>query len=293
MTKILDGKKISNDIKDELKVKVEKLKQEHDVTPGLALLIVGENPASQVYVRSKIKACEYVGIKSIHKELPDTATEEEVLQIIQEWNMAPDVHGILVQLPLPKQIDENKVILTINPDKDVDGFHPVNLGKLLQGLPAFAPCTPAGIMEIFKRYNIDLKAKHAVVLGRSNIVGKPISFMMMQKSEYANAIVTICHSAEKDFSKYTKKADVVVAAVGIPNMVKAEHIKEGAVIIDVGINRIDAPDTEKGYIIVGDVDYENVFDKVSAITPVPGGVGRMTIAMLLENTYLSAKNNIA
>lgn len=286
MTKILEGKSISLQIKEELKIKTETLVQHNYLPPGLAVLLVGENPASQAYVKSKEKSCIDLGFYSIVHRVSAEISEEEVLNIIDEWNNRNDIHGILVQLPLPKHIDENKVILKINPAKDVDGFHPENFGRLVIGLDAHYPCTPAGIIELLKRYNIETKGKHAVVLGRSNIVGKPITNLMYQK-HLANSIVTIVHTATKDFRYYTQQADILIAAIGVPNMIKSDDIKEGCVIIDVGINRIDA-DNEKGYKIVGDVDYDDVFDKCSAITPVPGGVGLMTIAMLMQNTYNAA-----
>jgi methylenetetrahydrofolate dehydrogenase (NADP+)/methenyltetrahydrofolate cyclohydrolase len=287
MTLIIDGKKLSDDIKQELKENTLKLKNETGVIPGLAVLQVGEDPASSVYVNSKQNACKELGYYSIVKRVGTETSESDVLEIVNQWNNAPDIHGILVQLPLPKHIDEQKVITTISPDKDVDGFHPFNVGKLVIGLAGHISCTPYGIIEMLKRYNIDTKGKHTVVVGRSNIVGKPIANLMYQKKEYANSIVTICHSATKNISYYTKQADILIVAVGVANLITKEDVKEGAVIIDVGINRIETND-EKGYKIVGDVDYDSVFDKVSAITPVPGGVGRMTIAMLMQNTYNSA-----
>lgn len=286
MTLVLEGKSISLQIKDELKEKTEKLVKLGYNPPGLAVLLVGENPASKAYVKSKEKSCLDLGYYSIVHRVDATISENEVLEIIENWNNRKDIHGILVQLPLPKHIDENKVILKILPSKDVDGFHPENFGRLVIGLDAHYPCTPAGIIELLKRYNIETKGKHAVVLGRSNIVGKPITNLMYQK-HLANSIVTIVHTGTKDFKYYTKQADILIAAIGVPNLIKADDIKEGCVIIDVGINRIDA-DNEKGYKIVGDVDYQDVFEKCAAITPVPGGVGLMTIAMLMQNTYNSA-----
>ena len=292
MTFIIDGKKISSEIKEEIKIKTEQLKKEKGITPGLALLLVGEDPASKIYVSSKEKSCAMVGFNSIVKRLPENATEEEVLAIVKEWNNDDSIHGILVQLPLPKHIDEQKVIMAISPDKDVDGFHPESFGRLVIGLPGFVPCTPAGIMELLKRSNIETKGKHTVVLGRSNIVGKPIANLMYQKRPDANSIVTICHTAADDISYFTKQADILIAAVGVPEFIKADAVKDGVVIIDVGINRVDDPSRERGYRLVGDVDYKDVFDKASAITPVPGGVGPMTIAMLLSNTYKSAAGKL-
>lgn len=287
MTLIIDGVKISNDIKNELKENSKKLFEEYNLVPGLAVLQVGEDPASSVYVNSKERTCKELGFHSILKRIPATSSQDEILQIIDTWNNDNNIDGILVQLPLPKHVDELKVITSINPDKDVDGFHPQNVGRLVIGLKGHIPCTPYGILEMLKRYNIETSGKHTVVLGRSNIVGKPIANLMYQKKEFANSIVTICHSATKDIAYYTKQADILIVAVGSPHLIHKEDIKEGAVIIDVGINRVDA-DNEKGYRIVGDVDYDDVFDKCSAITPVPGGVGKMTIAMLMQNTFNSA-----
>ncbi|MGE5481220.1 MAG: bifunctional methylenetetrahydrofolate dehydrogenase/methenyltetrahydrofolate cyclohydrolase FolD [Chloroflexota bacterium] len=288
MAKIIDGKKIAAEIREEIKQKALDLKLTKGVTPGLALLLVGTNPASEIYVRSKIKACEEAGFNSFNHVMSDTATEEEVLAQIDHWNKDENVHGILVQMPLPKHINEQKVIRAISPAKDVDGFHPENIGRLVIGLDSFVPCTPLGILEMIKRSGISLSGKHVVVVGRSNIVGKPIANLLYQKKPEANAIVTICHTGAQDLSRYTRDADVIIAAVGKPNAIKADDVKEGAVIIDVGINRVADETKPKGYRIVGDVDYEGVFDKVSAITPVPGGVGPLTIAMLLSNTYKSA-----
>lgn len=286
MTLVLEGKSIALQIKEELKEKTSKLIELGFNPPGLAVLLVGENPASQAYVKSKEKSCIDLGYYSILKKVDESISENEVLEIIKDWNNNSLIHGILVQLPLPKHIDENKVILAIDPVKDVDGFHPENFGRLVIGLDANYPCTPVGIIELLKRYNIETKGKHCVVIGRSNIVGKPIANLMYQK-HLANSIVTIVHTGTKDFDYYTKQADILIAAIGVPNLITSKNIKEGVVIIDVGINRIDA-DNEKGYKIVGDVNYNDVFDKCSAITPVPGGVGLMTIAILMQNTYNSS-----
>jgi len=288
MTQIIDGKKISSEIKEEIKIKTEQLKKEKGITPGLALLLVGDDPASKIYVSSKEKSCAYVGFNSIVKRMPETTSEDEVLEIVKKWNADDNINGILVQLPLPKHIDEQKVIMAISPDKDVDGFHPESFGILVIGLPGFVSCTPAGIMELLKRSNIETKGKHTVVLGRSNIVGKPIANLLYQKKPNANSIVTICHTGADDIRYYTKQADILIAAVGVPEMIKADYVKDGVVIIDVGINRVEDSTRERGYRLVGDVDYKDVFEKASAITPVPGGVGPMTIAMLLSNTYKSA-----
>lgn len=285
MAVILDGKKIASDIKAELKESIRKLKSEGKPVPGLVAILVGDNPASKVYVSSKSKDCEEIGIKSKVESLPEDTTEDELLNLIRKYNNDPEYHGILVQLPLPGHIDENRVIETIVPSKDVDGFHPQNVGNLVIGKDTFYPCTPYGIVEILKRYDIETSGKHVVVVGRSNIVGKPVANMMLQKKEGANSIVTVCHSAAKDLSRFTKEADIMIAAIGRPKFIKASMVKEGAVVIDVGINRIEDKTTKSGYRLVGDVDYEEVFEKASYITPVPGGVGLMTRAMLLRNTF--------
>ncbi|MCB0701905.1 MAG: bifunctional methylenetetrahydrofolate dehydrogenase/methenyltetrahydrofolate cyclohydrolase FolD [Candidatus Kapaibacterium sp.] len=287
MTKIIDGKQIANKIKEEVRENTAKLYKDKGIKPGLAILLVGNDPASESYVRSKERNSENMDFHFVMERRDSNIAEDEVLNLIDQWNNDDEIHGILIQLPLPKHIDENKVLLKINPDKDVDGFHPVNLGRLVIGLEGLVPCTPAGIVELLKRSDIETKGKHVVVLGRSNIVGKPVANLLYQKKEGANAIVTICHSAADDVFQYTKQADILIVAIGSANFIKDEHIKEGCAIIDVGINRIDA-DNEKGYEIVGDVDFNSVIGKASAITPVPGGVGPMTIAMLMNNTYKSA-----
>ena len=292
MPTIFDGKATSAQIRAELKEKTAKLKADTGIIPGLAVLLVGADPASQIYVNSKEKACKEIGFNSIIKRMPADSSEEDVLAVVEAWNNDPAIHGFIVQLPLPKHIDEDKVINAVSPDKDVDGFHPASLGRLVIGLPCFVSCTPAGIMELFKRYNIDMKGKHVVVLGRSNIVGKPIANLLYQKTPEANAVVTICHTGAKDFSVYTKQADILIAAVGVPDLIKAEHVKDGVVVIDVGINRVDDVTKPRGYRLTGDVDYEQVAPKASAITPVPGGVGPMTIAMLLSNTFKSASGEL-
>jgi methylenetetrahydrofolate dehydrogenase (NADP+)/methenyltetrahydrofolate cyclohydrolase len=284
---IIDGKQVAADIRAELKEKVDKLKNESNKTPGLVTILVGENPASKVYVNMKSKACREIGMLSKIELLDGETTEEELLSVVDSYNENPDFHGILVQLPLPQQISEDRVIERILPSKDVDGFHPVNLGNLVIGKDTFYPCTPFGIVELLKRYNIETKGKHVVVVGRSNIVGKPIANMLVQKKANANSIVTICHSAAGDLAHYTRQADILIAAIGRAKFITEDMVKEGVVVIDVGINHVDDPSTEKGYKIVGDVDFENVAEKASYITPVPKGVGPMTIAMLLNNTYLS------
>jgi methylenetetrahydrofolate dehydrogenase (NADP+)/methenyltetrahydrofolate cyclohydrolase len=282
---LIDGKKTAQEIREELKVNIQKLKEEGRNVPGLVTILVGDDPASKIYVKSKGKACIEIGMRTKTEEIPSSISEEELLEIINSYNINPDYHGILVQLPLPEHINEDKIIETISPEKDVDGFHPVSVGKLVIGKDAFRSCTPAGIQELLIRYKIDTKGKHVVVLGRSNIVGKPIANIMLQKNDYANSIVTICHSAAPDVSYYTKQADILIAAIGVPEFVKADMIKEGVVIIDVGINRVEDSSKPKGYRLTGDVAFDEVAEKSSYITPVPGGVGPMTIAMLLKNTY--------
>ncbi len=292
MAIIIDGKKIASNIKEELKDKVDNILSKGGARPKLALLLVGEDPASKIYVRNKERFCNDTGVESLVLRKDASTTEEEVLKIIDGWNNDPTVNGILVQLPLPKHIDETKVLLSIDPAKDVDGFHPANVGRLVAGMPSYVPCTPLGIYELLKRYDIDLKGKHCVVVGRSNIVGKPIANLLVQKEKNANAIVTVCHSASPDISYYTKQADILIAAVGVPELIKGKDVKEGVVVIDVGINRVADDSKEKGYRIAGDVDYDEVEKKASAITPVPGGVGPMTIAMLLLNTIRSAQKEV-
>ncbi len=286
---LIDGKKVAADIREELKVEINKLKAEGKKVPGLVAILVGENPASQIYVNSKAKACNEIGMLSKIEKLDASVTEDELISVVNSYNENNDFHGILVQLPLPKHINENKVINAISPEKDVGGFHPANVGNLVIGNETLFPCTPAGIQELLKRYNIPTKGKHLVVVGRSNIVGKPIANIMLQKKEFANCVVTVCHSAAGDLSRFTLDADILVAAIGIPNFIKENMVKEGAVVIDVGINRVDDPSTKKGYKVVGDVDFEAVSPKTSFITPVPGGVGPMTIAMLLRNTFQACK----
>lgn len=279
---IIDGKALAKEKRAEIAKQVEALK-EKGVTPGLAVVLVGEDPASQIYVRNKHKACEEVGIYSRKITLPEETTEEEILKIIDELNNDPEIDGILVQLPLPKHIDPDKVILSISPDKDVDGFHPVNAGRLLTGQDGFSPCTPLAVMELIKSAGVDVSGKEAVVVGRSNIVGKPVSMLLLRE----NATVTICHSKTKDLADVCRRADILVAAVGRPEMITSDYVKEGAVVIDVGINRVG----EKK--VVGDVAFDEVKDKAAYITPVPGGVGPMTITMLLYNTLLSVQKRVS
>ncbi len=286
---LIDGKKIASDIRKELKEKIDKLKSEGRNVPGLVAIIVGDNPASQIYVASKSKACEEIGMRTKVEKFPVKFQEKELIEVIEKYNSDKDYHGILVQLPLPKHINENKIIEAISPKKDVDGFHPMSVGNLVIGKETFVSCTPAGIQELLKRYYINTRGKHLVVVGRSNIVGKPIANLMLQKNDYANSIVTVCHSAASDLSYYTKQADILIAAIGQPEMIKGDMVKEGVVVIDVGINRIEDKTSSKGYKIVGDVAFNEVAPKSSYITPVPGGVGPMTIAMLLSNTFKAYK----
>ncbi len=283
--KLIDGKQTASEIRAELKNEIDKLKLSGKNVPGLVAILVGENPASEIYVRSKSKDCEEIGMRSKVEKLDAGVPEKELLELVDKYNKDKDYHGILVQLPLPKHIDEDKIIEAISPKKDVDGFHPVSVGNLVIGKDTFASCTPAGIQELLVRYKIETKGKHVVVLGRSNIVGKPIANIMLQKKEGANSIVTICHSAAKDLAQYTRQADILIAAIGQPKFVKADMVKDGVVVVDVGINRIEDKNLPKGYRIVGDVDFDEVAPKSSFITPVPGGVGLMTRAMLLKNTY--------
>jgi len=287
---ILSGKDVSQSVYQSLLNRISNLKDQN-ITPGLAVVIVGEDPASQVYVRSKTKKFKQLHLTTETFKLPDSTSEEELLNLIDDLNENDQFHGILVQLPLPKHIDSQRVLETIDPKKDVDGFHPKNAGLLSIGRPRFVPCTPKGIMRILSHYNIDLKGKHVVVVGRSNIVGRPISILTSLKQEGSNGTTTICHSGTPDISQFTKSADVVIVALGVPQFLTGEMLKDGAIVIDVGINRIDA-DTEKGYKLVGDAHWESISSKISAATPVPGGVGPMTIAMLVENTVEAAENSV-
>jgi len=282
---IIDGNKTASEIRAELKQKIERLRSEGKQVPGLVTIMVGDNPASQVYVRSKIKDCTEIGMRTKAENHPAEISEQELINLVKKYNEDPDYHGILVQLPLPKHINENKIIETIKPEKDVDGFSPTSIGNLVIGRDTFASCTPAGIQELLIRYKIETEGKHVVVLGRSNIVGKPIANILLQKKEHANSIVTICHSAAKNIRDYTRQADILIAAIGSPEFVKADMVKDGVVVIDVGINRVEDSTHPKGYRLVGDVDFANVSKKSSYITPVPGGVGPMTRAMLLKNTF--------
>lgn len=289
---LLDGKLISEQIKAELTIEVEQIKMQGSKIPHLAAIIVGENPASQVYVASKIRSCEQVGFKSSLIRCEADISQAELLKIVDGLNNDSDVDGFIVQLPLPKHIDEEAVTLAIAPQKDVDGFHPVNFGRMAQGLPSFLPATPMGILEILKRYNIETSGKHCVVIGRSNIVGTPISILLSRKGYPGDCTVTLTHSRTKDLPAEVRRADIVVAAIGIPEFVKADWVKEGAVVIDVGINRIPDDSKKSGTRIAGDVDFEGVAPRSSFITPVPGGVGLMTVTALLMNTLKACRGEI-
>jgi methylenetetrahydrofolate dehydrogenase (NADP+)/methenyltetrahydrofolate cyclohydrolase len=284
---LIDGTATAATIHEEIKAEVEELHAKHSLVPGLATVLVGDNPASQSYVRSKQKRCEEVGIRSFGHELAEQASQEQVEALVRELNDNPEVHGILVQLPLPGHLDEERVLAAVGLDKDVDGFHPVNIGRLaMKGRePLFAPCTPSGCIELLDRYSIPIEGQEAVVLGRSNIVGLPVAMLLLKR----NATITICHSRTADLPAVCRRADVLIAAVGRAEMVKADWVKPGAAVIDVGINRVDDASRKRGYRLVGDVDFEAVQEVAGYLTPVPGGVGPMTIAMLLRNTLTSAK----
>ena len=285
---IISGTEIAKEIREELKQEIAQLKEKHNLVPGLATVLVGEDPASQVYVGSKVKTCEALGVYSERHDLPADASEEELLALIDKLNKDPKIHGILVQLPLPKHIDTTKALYAIDPQKDVDGFHPVNLGKLVIGEPDYLPCTPHGIQQLLIRSGVETKGAEVVVVGRSNIVGKPVANILLQKKEGANATVTVCHTATRDLAFHTKRADILIVAAGRPKAITADMVKEGVVVIDVGVNRIGKTAEGKA-ILCGDVDFEAVKEKARAITPVPGGVGPMTITMLMLNTLRAAK----
>ena len=280
--KIIDGKSLAQKIRANVKNEVEKLKIDYDVVPGLAVVLVGNDPASQAYVKMKAKACKEVGFYSIVHEMPDTISQDEIIGTIEMMNANPRIDGILVQLPLPKHIDTDLILEIIDPSKDVDGFHPYNVGRLVTNLDGFVPCTPLGVMEMFKEYDIELQGKDVCVVGASNIVGKPMSALLLN----ANATVTTTHIYTKDLKAHTSRADIVIVGVGVPGLIKEDMVKDGAIVIDIGINRLDDGR------LVGDVDYENVAPKCSYITPVPGGVGPMTIAMLMQNTLKSAYKRV-
>ncbi len=285
---IISGKELAKTIRAELGEEVAELKEKHGIVPGLCTVLVGEDPASVSYVTAKGKACEKIGMKSFHHELPADTSQEKLLELVDELNNDDEVHGILVQLPLPKQINEAEVLLAIDPNKDVDGFHPVNVGRLVIGEELFPPCTPAGIQELIVRSGTPTEGAEVVVVGRSNIVGKPISIMMVQKKAGANSTVTVCHTRTRDMAAHTKRADILIVAAGVQNAVTAEMVKPGATVIDVGVNRIGFTASGKAKL-VGDVDFEAVKEVAAKITPVPGGVGPMTITMLLKNTVRAAK----
>ena len=289
---ILSGTDLAAEIRAEVADGVVEMQEKHGVTPGLAVVLVGDDPASAVYVRNKRRACEQAGLFSDAAYLPATAAEDEILATVHRFNEDPRVHGILVQLPLPGGINRHRVIEAINPDKDVDGIHPYNLGKLLQGRPVFAPCTPSGVVELLLRNGHDPEGANVAICGRSEIVGKPLAALLMQRTRGGNATVTVCHTRTRDLAEVTRSADIVVAAIGQPQAITAEMVKEGAVVIDVGINRVPDPSARRGYRLVGDVEFESVSRKAAAITPVPGGVGPMTIAMLLRNTLTAARISI-
>lgn len=292
MAKIIDGKKIAAEIRAEIGRETKALAK-RNIVPGLAVVLVGEDPASHVYVRMKKRACAELGITSFDYDLPKNCTEKRLLALIDKLNKDQAVHGILVQLPLPSQISEPRVLNAIDPAKDVDGFHPMSVGKMLNGEETFLPCTPRGCQELLLRSGYDPAGKHVVIVGRSNIVGKPMAAILMQKADGANATVTVCHSRTKNLSAITKQADILIAAIGVPGFIKARMVKPGAVIIDVGVNRVEDASKKAGYRLAGDVDFKNVSKKVRAITPVPGGVGPMTITMLMRNTVESAKRHHA
>ena len=286
---LLDGKKTAADIKEEIALEVSYLKENGNKTPHLAAIIVGNNGASITYVNAKVKACERVGFESTLIRLPEETSEEDLLNEIANLNIDKDIDGFIVQLPLPKHIDEQKVLMAVDPNKDVDGFHPMNVGKMALNLPTFISATPFGILELLERYNVQTSGKHVVVLGRSHIVGSPMSILLSQKRKVGDATVTICHSRTKNLKEITLQADIIIAAIGIPEFLKADMIKENVTVIDVGITRLDDSTKQSGFRLVGDVAFDEVSKKCDFITPVPGGVGPMTIAMLLKNTLLACK----
>tara|TARA_R110002050_G_scaffold1281_5_gene9355 strand:- start:21571 stop:22455 length:885 start_codon:yes stop_codon:yes gene_type:complete len=288
---LLDGKKVSNEIKDEIAEQVAKMRERGEKVPHLAAILVGNDGASLTYVGSKVRSCEKVGFESTMVRMLSTTSELELLNKIEELNQNEDIDGFIVQLPLPPQIDTQKVLLAVDPDKDVDGFHPMNFGKMALDMSTFIPATPFGILELLERYNVETKGKHTVVIGRSHIVGRPMSILMGRKGWPGNSTVTLTHSHTKNITQIISQADIVISALGVPNFLKAEMVKDGAVVIDVGITRVADDTKERGYYITGDVDFENVSKKASFITPVPGGVGPMTIAMLLKNTLLARERH--
>lgn len=285
---IIDGKQVAADMRAELKAEVARLK-EKGIVPGLAVVLVGEDPASKSYVTAKERACEEMGIFSDDNRLPADTSQKDLMALVEKLNNDPKINGILVQLPLPKGLDEAEVLLAIDPAKDVDGFHPMNVGKMVVGEKAFLPCTPHGVLQLLMRSGVTIEGAEVVIVGRSNIVGKPLANMLIQKNPTGNATVTVCHTRTKDLAYHTKRADVVIAAAGRPDTVTADMVKDGVVVIDVGVNRVEDATKKAGYRLVGDVDFESIKQKASFITPVPGGVGPMTITMLLYNTVESAK----
>jgi len=285
---IIDGKQVAAEMRAELKDEVAKLK-EQGIVPGLGVILVGEDPASQSYVRAKERACEELGIYSDDNRLPADTTQHDLIALVNQMNNDPKINGILVQLPLPKGLNESEVLLAIAPEKDVDGFHPMNVGKMMVGEKAFLPCTPHGVIQLLLRSGVTIEGAKVVIVGRSNIVGKPLANMLIQKNAKGNATVTVCHTRTANLAWHTKQADIVIAAAGRPNTITADMVKDGVVVIDVGVNRVEDATKKKGYRLVGDVDFEAVKEKASLITPVPGGVGPMTITMLLYNTVESAK----
>ena len=286
--KIIDGKQVAADMREQLKREVAGLAKK-GIVPGLGVILVGDDPASKSYVTAKQKACQEIGIYSDDNRLPESTSQKELLALIGRMNKDPKINGILTQLPLPKHLDETEVLLAINPAKDVDGFHPINVGKMVTGQRAFLPCTPHGVVQLLIKSGVKIEGANVVIVGRSNIVGKPLANILIQKSPLGNATVTVCHTRTRNLAEHTKRADIVIAAAGCPNTITADMIKDGAVVIDVGVNRVDDPSKKAGYRLVGDVDFENVKEKASLITPVPGGVGPMTITMLLYNTVESAR----
>ncbi len=285
---IIDGKQVAADMRAELKEEVAKLK-EQGIVPGLWVILVGEDPASKSYVTAKERTCEEIGIYSDDNRLAASTTQEDLLALVEKMNNDPKINGILVQLPLPKGLNEAEVLLAIDPDKDVDGFHPMNVGKMVVGEKGFLPCTPHGVIQLLVRSGVTIEGANVVIVGRSNIVGKPLANMLIQKQPNRNATVTVCHTRTKDLAHQTRQADILIAAAGRPNTITADMVKEGVVVIDVGVNRVEDATKKRGYRLVGDVDFEAVKEKASFITPVPGGVGPMTITMLLYNTVESAK----
>jgi methylenetetrahydrofolate dehydrogenase (NADP+)/methenyltetrahydrofolate cyclohydrolase len=290
--KIIDGKQVAAEIRGELQREIAQLKTQ-GVVPGLGVILVGEDPASQSYVTGKERACAEIGIFSADNRLPAGTSQEELIARVRRMNGDPKIHGILVQLPLPKHLNESEVLLAIDPNKDVDGFHPVNVGKMVVGEKAFLPCTPHGVVQLLVRNGVTIDGAHVVIVGRSNIVGKPLANMLIQKSPTGNATVTVCHTRTKELASYTRRADILIAAAGRPKTITAEMVREGAVVIDVGVNRVEDATKKAGFRLVGDVDFDAVKEKAALITPVPGGVGPMTITMLLYNTVESARRTAA